>query len=200
MRRRRRKGAREAQGGKEAHPVDGRVSWELKRQPAYVPQSHRMQRKTNLNRLEKHKSFVYGTMTLDESGQAPRTVRLPERAEVSHPPVPPHRRGPRVCRQHPRGTAPEGRRCRRPRRGRTLRSLPPLGPHQPGGASAVKVRTVSTATFGPISLSELSRLSPTGRELESPAIPGNTRQRWPTVLQTVPPRSSSSQTAAQTAR
>jgi transposase len=75
MRRRRRKGAREVVGGREeAHPVDGRVSWELNRQPAYAPRSHRMQLKTILNRLEKHKSFVYGSVTLDESGEEPRLL------------------------------------------------------------------------------------------------------------------------------
>jgi transposase len=33
-----------------------------------------MQLKTILNRLEKHKSFVYGSMTLDESGLEPRLL------------------------------------------------------------------------------------------------------------------------------
>lgn len=33
-----------------------------------------MQLKTILNRLEKHKSFVYGSVTLDESGEEPRLL------------------------------------------------------------------------------------------------------------------------------
>ncbi len=67
----RQKRAREALGGKEVHPVDGRVSWRLNRQPAHASRRHRMQRKTILNWLEKHTSFLYGRMTLTRAGGSP---------------------------------------------------------------------------------------------------------------------------------
>jgi hypothetical protein len=61
-------GGRSASCGQESKPeVEPTIGARLP--PA--PRSYMMQRNTIINRLEKHKSFVYGTVNLDESGEEP---------------------------------------------------------------------------------------------------------------------------------